>query len=154
MHPQQKAAWFILIVFAAMVALYSTAVPILSWRLHRPWTSVAVPMMGVFGLCGLWGFAQVFYRRRRDGKPPLDERDHLLALRAWRAGMVAFWLVFVFGCVGLWGFMRYVCGIERVNLPVEVFPGMVFIALIILTVTQALATLHYYGWRWNDAADK
>lgn len=50
--------------------------------------------------------------------------------------------------------MRYVCGIDRVTLPVEFFPGMVFVGFMIAMVTQSVATLHYYGWRWNDASSR
>jgi hypothetical protein len=154
MHPQQKAAWFVLIVFAATVALYSAAVPLVSWRLDRPWTSVAVPFLGLFGLCGLWGVYPLFFMARRGVKLVMDERDRLLSANAWRAGMAIFWLVFVFGCVGSWAFMRYVRGLERVTVPVEFFPWMVIAGMIVFGVTQSVATLCYYGWRSPDAADR
>jgi hypothetical protein len=111
-------------------------------------------MMGLFGLCGLWGFAYFFYKPGRNKKPLMDERDHLLSTRAWQAGMAAFWVVFVLGCVGSWGFMHYVRGLDRVTVRVDFFPWMAIAGWIIFTVTQSLATLHYYGWRWNDASDR
>ena len=82
----------------------------------------------------------------------MDERDQLLAARAWRTGMATFWLVFVFGCVGSWGFMRYVRGLDRISVPVELFPGMTLAGFIIATITQAIAVLHYYGWRGRNAS--
>jgi RsiW-degrading membrane proteinase PrsW (M82 family) len=78
MNPRQKAAWFNLIVFAATVALYLAAVPLLSLGFHRPLTTAAVPAMGIFGFLGLWGLEPFFYRRRHGEKPLMDERDHML----------------------------------------------------------------------------
>ncbi|MCC6680835.1 MAG: hypothetical protein IT445_08020 [Phycisphaeraceae bacterium] len=146
MSPNQKAAWFNLIVFAATVALYLTAVPLLAWLFDKPWSSVAVPALGIFGLCGLWGFARVFYRPRPDGMPVTDERDHSIEQEAWRAGMGAFWCVFVFGSIGYWFVMWGLRGVEHVTVPVELFPGFVFVAMFIVVLVQSIVTLQIYGW--------
>ena len=154
MHPQQKAAWLNLVVCAAAAVLYLAAVPLLSWYFDRPWASVLAPATGVFGLCGLGGFARYFYLPRKNGKPVMDERDQLLWMRAWRTGMVIFWLVFVTGCVGSWAFMQYVRGLDRITIPTQLFPIIAFVAYIIVTIAQSAATLCYYGWRPTDAADR
>ena len=153
MHPQQKAAWFNLIVCAGAVALYALTV-LISWSLHRQWTSVAVSSLGIFGLIGFTGFGYFFYRPGSDGKPVMDERDRLLAVRAWQAGMAIFWIVFVLGCVGSWAFMQYVRGLDRITVPTELFPAIAFAAFIIVTIAQSAATLCYYGWRSPDAAER
>jgi hypothetical protein len=149
MHAQQKAAWFNLIVFAGTVALYLALVPLLRWGLNWPWKMAAITTQAVFGLCGLWGFGGFFYTPKHDSKPLMDERDHLLARFAWRAGMGAFWGVFILGCMGSWAIMQY-RGLQYVTVPVGFFPWMVFAGMIIFGLTQSLATLHYYGWRWID----
>jgi len=153
MHPQQKAAWFVLIIIVLTIVLYALTVPPLSWSLGRPWGDVAEPATGIFGLFGLCGFARVFLTPR-SGKLVMDERDHQLSARAWRAGMAMFWMIFVFVGISAWVFLRYVRGVERVTLPVEFFPAMIFAGAIIATLAQSIATLHYYGWRADDASSR
>jgi len=95
---------------------------------------------------------QAFEPEPRDRALAMDERDHLLANRAWRAGMVCFWLVFVTACMGAWAFLRYGRGVDSVTLPPEFFPMMAVAGFVIATVTQAVVTLHYYGWGAGDAS--
>ncbi len=147
MSPHQKAAWFNLIVFACTALLYLAVVPLLAWGFDKPLTTVAVPALGIFGLCGLWGFAGWFYRPRADGTPVTDERDLAIQRQAWVAGMGLFWGVFVLTAVGSWAIMRYVWDMREVTLPVDFFPATVFVAMFLVVLTQSVATLHAYGWR-------
>jgi hypothetical protein len=156
MHPQQKAAWFSLIVVLGTVVVYGAAVPTLSWWFHRTLAEAAVPAMGVFGLVGLTGFARFFYHAPKGGplgkEPVMDERDRLLSTQAWSTGMAIFWLFFVFAGMGTWAYLYYVRGLERVTLPVGIFPVIIVASFLIFTLANALATLHAYGWTANDAS--
>jgi len=154
-HPQQKAAWFVLIVIGGTLVLYGAAVPALSWWFHRTMAEAAIPALGLFGLSGLTGFATLFYHSPRGGilgnKPVMDERDWLLSRRAWTAGMVSFWLLFCLVGMGTWAYLYYLRGLQRVTVPVGIFPGMICAGFIIFMLARSLATLHFYGWKTNDA---
>lgn len=154
MHRQQKAAWFVLIVIGGTLVLYGAAVPALSWWFHRTMAEAAVPALGLFGLIGLTGFETLFYRAPRAaalGKEPgMDERDWLLSKRAWTAGMALFWVLFCIAGVGTWAYLYYLRGLQKVTVPVFIFPGMIGAGALIFMLTRALATLHFYGWKAND----
>jgi len=155
MHPQQKAAWFGLIVIGGTLVLYGAAVPALSWWFHRTMAEAALPALGVFGLCGLTGFTALFYRTPRGGaqghEPVMDERDWQLSRRAWTAGMVSFWLFFCIAGMGTWAYLYYLRGLQWVTVPVGIFPFAILAGYIVFMLAQSLATLHYYGWRSDDA---
>lgn len=155
MHVQQKAAWFVLIVIGITVVLYGAAVPLFSWWFHRTMAEAAVPALGVFGLLGLTGLETLFYRASRGGvlgnEPAMDERDWMLLTRAWTAGMRTFWLLFCIAGMGTWAYLYYLRGVERVTVPVGILPWMLVVGSIVFMLTRSLATLHYYGWKANDA---
>ena len=154
MHPQQKAAWFVLIVIGGTLVLYAAAVPALSWWFHRTIAEAALPALGVFGLCGLTGFTRLFYRSPRGGvkgnEPVMDERDWLLSRRAWTAGMASFWLFFCIAGMGTWAYLYCLRGLQRVTVPVGIFPLTIWAGFIVFMLAQSLATLHFYGWKAND----
>ena len=103
--PLQRYAWFNLIVFATTVALYVVAVPALAWYFHRTLAAAALPSLGLFGLCGIWGFGSYFfYDRRRRAIVKLDERENSIYLRAGTIGFALSLQVFVFLCMGVWRF--------------------------------------------------
>jgi hypothetical protein len=155
MHSQQKAAWFVLIVIGGTFVLYGAAVPALSWWFHRTMAEAALPALGLFGLMGLSGFETLFYRTPRGAapgnQPVMDERDWLLSKRAWTAGMQIFWLLFCMVGMGLWAYLYFLRGLERVNVPVYVFPMVIGGGAVIFMLTRALTTLHFYGWKANNA---
>ena len=150
MHPQQKAAWFTLIVIGGTVVLYTAVVPTLSWWLHRALTDVASPALGLFGLVGLTGFGGLFLRKSDSKNVVMDERDHNLSRQAWGAGMRIFWLVFCTAGMGVWAYFYFLRGEEAITVPVVIFPMMLFAGFIVFSVAQSLATLHFYGWRAGD----
>jgi hypothetical protein len=154
MHPQQKAAWFTLIVVGATLVIYSAAVPTLSWWFHRSLSEAAIPALGLFGLLGLTGFARVFYRGPTGGplgkEPIMDERDRLLSTQAWSTGMAIFWIAFVFAGMAAWAWLRYARDLGRITVPVEIFPGIIGAGYIIFAVADSLAILHSYGWKALD----
>lgn len=155
MHPQQKAAWFILTVIGGILVLYAAAVPAFSWWFHRTMAEIAAPALGLFGLLGLTGFAALFYRPSRDGipnkQPVMDERDLLLLRRAWSAGMKSFWIFFYAAGMGTWAYLYFVRGLEKMTVPIGILPAMITAGFIVFMLAQSLATLHYYGWKPSDA---
>jgi uncharacterized membrane protein len=147
--PLQKMAWFNLIVFAAIIALYVVAVPLLAWWFHRTLLAVAQPALGLFGFCGLWGFGSRFlYDRKRRAKVQLDEREQLINERAAAVGLAAFWLVFLALCMGVWAVLTYVR--HQTTLPVGFLPFLVIAGLAVNTVFQSLAILAEYQRSCND----
>lgn len=159
MHPQQKMAWFTVIVIAVTLALYAAAVPAMSWWFHRSWEEAAVPAFGLFGLVGVTGFARAYYRAPKGGplgkEPAMDERDWLLTTNSWRVGMAVAYFVFFLETWGTWAWLYYVRGVSEVTMPITmlglVIPLSAFVAFLL---GQALATLHYYGWRASDASSQ
>jgi hypothetical protein len=147
--PLQKWAWFNLVVFAVAAILYSICVPLLARSFHRTLSDAAIPSLGIFGVCGAWGFGSLFFiDRRRRAKVPLDERENLIRQRAERTGMVMFWEVFVILCMSVWAVLSY--GWHRTTLPVGFLPFLVFAGYIVLIVTQSVAILMQYKRSGND----
>jgi hypothetical protein len=155
MNPQQKAAWFVLIVIGVTAALYGAAVPALSWWFHCTMAETAGPALGLFGLLGLAGLSILFYHPLPGRKPRnrvlMDERDSQLYGRAWYAGMACFWLFFVFGGMGVWAYWYFLRGLQWVTVPIAIFPCMIGAGAIVFLLVQSLATLHFYGWKASDA---
>lgn len=150
MHPQQKAAWFQLIVIVGTMVLYIAAVPVLGWWFHRTIAEAAAPALGIFGLIGLTGFVPLFYRPARGGahggEPIMDERDLQLSRRASIAGWTTFWLLFCIVGMGTWGYLYMVRGLQYVTVHVALFPGMIGAGFVVFLLAQSVTTLHYYGW--------
>ena len=141
--PLQKLAWFNLIVFAGAVALYALAVPLLAWHFHRTLADAALPSLGMFGLCGIWGFGSRFlYDRRRRATVKLDEREQFISQRASTIGMAIFWAAFVLSCMGVWAYFSYI--FHQTTVPVGFFPLLVMLGWIVFMVTQSIAILVQY----------
>ena len=64
--------------------------------------------------------------------------------------MRSFWLVFCIAGMGTWAYLYYLRGVERVTVPVGIFPAMLGAGFIVFMLTRSLATLHFYEWRAND----
>jgi hypothetical protein len=147
--PLERFAWFNLIVFATTVALYIVAVPGLAWYFHRTLAAAALPSLGLFGMCGLWGFGSYFlYDRKRRARVKLDERENSIYLRAGTIGFAVSWQVFVFLCMGVWAVVSY--GYHRTTIPVGFLPFLVFLDGAVVWVTQSIAILVQYK---RSAAD-
>jgi hypothetical protein len=147
--PLQRLAWFNLIVFAIAVALYLIAVPFFEWRFHMTLTRAALPSLGVFGVCGLWGLGNYFlYDRRRSAKVKLDERETLICQRAGTIGVVLFWEVFVLLCIGVWAYLSYVR--HQATVPVGFLPFLVMLGFVVYMVTQSIAILVQYKRSASD----
>jgi hypothetical protein len=147
--PLQRYAWFNLIVFAIAVALYLIAVPFFQWRFHMTMTRAALPSLGLFGICGLWGLGNQFlYDRKRRTRVNLDEREALVYQRANTIGMVLFWEVFVALCMGVWAYLSYVR--HQATIPVGFLPFQLFAGMIVWQVTQSIAILVQYKRSGSD----
>jgi hypothetical protein len=140
--PLQRYAWFNLIVFAIAVALYLAAVSLCEWRFHLSLTRAALPSLGVFGVCGLWGFGNYFLYDRQRHARSLDEREALIWQRAGAMGMALFWVLFVFACMGVWAYLSYVR--HQATVPIGFLPFLVFAGSVVMWVTQAIAILVQY----------
>jgi uncharacterized integral membrane protein len=142
--PLQKLAWFNLTVFAGAVVSYAIAVPLLAWYFHRTLAAASLPSLGMFGLCGFWGFGDLICSPRK-----LDERETLINQRAMMTGFVLFWLVWVLSCMGVWAVLTYIRHQDVV--PVILLPILVFAGGIVCVVTRAIATLVQYKRSIGDA---
>src|ERR1017187_5617049 len=141
--PLQKLAWFNLIVFAIAVALYLMAVPFFEWRFHMTLSRAALPSLGLFGICGLWGLGNYFLKdHQQRARVDLDEREALIYQRANTIGIALFWVLFVFSCVGVWAYLSFVR--HQATLPVGFLLLLVFAGLIVWQVTQSIAILVQY----------
>jgi hypothetical protein len=147
--PLQRLAWFNLIIFAVAVALYFMALSFFTWHFHRTLAEASLPALGLFGICGLWGFGNHFlYDRRRRARVNLDEREALIYQRANTIGVVLFWEVFVFLCMGVWAYLSYVR--HQATIPVGFLPFLVFAGMIVWQVTQSIAILVQYRRSASD----
>lgn len=147
--PLQKLAWFNLVVFAISVALYLIAVPFFVWHFHRTLADAALPSLGMFGVCGLWGFGVYFnYDRRRHAKVKFDEREEVIRQRAAAIGMALFGEALVFLCMGVWAFMYYVR--HQAMIPTGFLPFVVMFGWIVFTVSQSIAILVQYKRSASD----
>ncbi|MBN1867242.1 hypothetical protein JW916_08110 [Candidatus Sumerlaeota bacterium] len=96
MHPQEKQAWFTLIVGLATAAVFAPALGLCLY-FDKPVT-VSFASFALFGLAGLTPF--IGRRERRAGKVVMDERDTEIARVSTLAGYSIFWVLFVFAAVG------------------------------------------------------
>jgi len=134
MSPQQRAAWFKLIVALAVVVLYAALVPFVGPK-HA---------LVAFAICGLWGLEPFFFRKGPDGKRPiLDERDHLISIRAQVAGLWIFWEFLLAACMIIWATLRYYY--HRQTISVDLLPQLFLGSVVIFQIAYSLAILIQYG---------
>ena len=131
MTPQQKHAWFNLIVFTTVLVAYLGLVPFVGTR----------AALGAMGLCGFWGLGVVFYRKKR-GMLAFDERDKQIHGFSLGLAYAVFWVCFVAACMIPWGVFSWY-GWESIS--IEVLPWLVFGGMIVVTVSQSVAILVKYG---------
>jgi hypothetical protein len=141
--PLQKLAWFNLIVFAIAVALYLMAVPFFAWHRHMTLAAASLPALGMFGVCGLWGFGSLICGRRK-----LDEREALINQRAMMLCMQIFWQVFVLSCMGIWAYFSYI--LHQTTVPVGFFPFLIMLGVVVFYVAQSIAILVQYKRSASD----
>jgi hypothetical protein len=113
------------------------AVPFFAWHFHRTLAAAALPSLGMFGVCGLWGSDPLICDRRK-----LDEREALINQQAMMLGMRIFWQVFVLSCMGVWAYFSYI--LHQTRGLVGFLPFLVMLGFIVFMVTLSIAILVQY----------
>ena len=140
MVPEQKRAWFVLAVFAAMIVAVLALIPVLG--VHA-WAGFSV-----FGFAGL---TPVLFRKKRDaGEVQMDERDRMIGQRASFAGAMMSYMVFFLACMGGWFALK---AQGRETVPIEYLPFTVFCGGVAFAAAQAAATVILYGRGARDGED-
>ena len=129
MNPQEKAAWYTLVVAGLML---STFISLLILT-RNPWGSQAA-----FALMALWAFSGLFATGKK-GKVSGDEHDQLINLKAGRAAFVVFWLFFV-----AYGMLAMHFGSSDGMMHSYWMSTFLGLGLCVLLGSQAVATLIYY----------
>ena len=118
-------------------------VPLLAWVFHKTLIAAAQPALGLFGLCGIWGFGSFFlYDRRQRAKVRLDEREEKINEQATIIGFAMAWMVFVALCMGVWAFCFFV--VHRTTVPIGFLVFLTVACVIVQTVFQSLVILVEY----------
>jgi hypothetical protein len=108
----QRVHLFNLVVIAAALGLFLTAIPMIGFSRAG----------GVLGMMGFLGFGFLFYWRK--GKEIVaDERDRAIQQKAFHIGFAIFWILFVLGCVGA----SLILG-DKGAIPVRDLPTIMFLA--------------------------
>jgi len=143
MLPQQRLAWFQIVVFAT-----ACATGCLLWLLAGGQTVLAA-----FGLLGLWGLSPLFVRRKKKepGEVLIDERDREIVRRATLFGFAASYLAFVLVSMAIWFCNWMLHSNETVSVHTLTLP--VWIAFAVAVVARAIAILVRYGREDADATD-
>lgn len=139
MNQQEKHAWFNLAVIVITVVVFIILIPLLGVE----------PARGAWGLLGLWGFGNLFYRKKRgESAVVLDERDQFIQKKSVVIAYVVFWLLFVLTCMLLWWMNK-----DKGTISVEVLPIMVVGGWIIVTLVQAVTMLIMHRIGRENAED-
>lgn len=140
MLPEQKRAWFVIVVFLAAVAGVIALIPFAG---IRAWSA-----LGVFGLAGLTPL--LFRGGRESGEVASDERDEMILKRATLMGFGASYVWFVLGCMGAWAYSMLR---GRQTIRIDVLPFVVVFGLIVCFVTRAAGILYLYREHGADGED-
>ena len=132
MNSEQKRAWFVVGVFAVVLAGVLVVVPFAGWG-----------AFGVTGLLGFWGLTPLLFRKKRyPGQVATDERDRMILEKATLGGGMTSYLWFVLACMVLW-FIHMYQGKKTIS--IHVLPFIVLGGAAALMVVRAVATLILYG---------
>lgn len=141
MHPQQKHAWFNLIVTGTALLLSVTTFLILMPRIG---VQRATGGFGFLGIAGLTGFAGMFYRRK--SSVVMDERDHLIREKADLKSFRATWLYWILGCVIPWLVLSFKQESPNdTSIPAIWLPIIGFGAFAIFNLAWSVTVLLEYG---------
>ncbi|MHC5034578.1 MAG: hypothetical protein ACYTFZ_06045 [Planctomycetota bacterium] len=131
MLPEQKWAWFVVVLFLVAIGGVAALVPFAG--VHA-WGAI-----GVFGLAGLTPL--LFPARPKPGLVVRDERDQLIVAKATLGGFAMSHSWFVLGCMAVW-FYCMLSGQRAFS--IEVLPFIVILGTVIHFVSRAVATLFLY----------
>jgi len=137
MLPEQKRAWFVVVVSAVVVGGVAALAPFGGAR-----------ALGVLGLFGLVGLTPLLFRAKpKPGQVASDERDQEILLKATVGGFATSYLWFVLGCMAVWFFCMW-RGQKMVR--IDVLPFLVVVGAVALMVTRAVGTLLAYRGHGAD----
>ena len=140
MLPEQKQAWYMLVVFGLAVLVTAVLVALAG---RAGW--------GGLGICGLAGLSPLLFRRRRQpGEVSFDERARMIHEKSVLAGGMTSYLVFIAACMVRW-FWLMVQAQETMS--IHYLPFVVVLGAIALMVTQSVVTLVLYGREADGGQD-
>jgi hypothetical protein len=139
MNKWQREARFTLIVTGLALVLSLTTVGVLRFVFDFNWHSATAG----FAFVSLIGLSRVdpSMFRIKSKKPPLDERDLLIKMRAMIAAYWGFWPIFV-----LMAMVPFFVYGPNGNVPVMYLCGMVFAGMFVVMTLYSIAILNEYGW--------
>lgn len=154
MHPQQKHAWFNLIVISCALVpgvagyciLYASSDP-----------KAAVAAFAFFGIGGLLGFGPGFYRKRK-GSPAVvaDERDQDINRKATVVGWGVNWLIWGLFCMVPWFYVAFGVGLEQTAepwIPVLWLPLVYMVMGLLHMAVWSIAVLVLYAKGAGDGGE-
>jgi hypothetical protein len=138
MIPEQKRAWFIIIVFAVALSCFLILLPLTN-------IPIAFSAFGLFGFVGLSNF--LFREKREPGEVEYDERDKTIQMKSARAGAMVSYLAMGLACMGIWAFYQHQ-GKETIS--IHILPPIFMIGGMFLFVAGAITTVILYGRKITD----
>jgi hypothetical protein len=130
MSLQEKMAVFITVVCFITIITYLILMSIMG-----PYSA-----MRAFGILGILGITPFIYRKfSKKGRTLLDERDVSIRKKAASIAFRLFWILFVFSSL----FLYYLYQDSGV-ITIHVFPLLIFIGVMIISVTWSVSILILY----------
>ena len=131
MLPEQKRAWFVVVLFIVAISGVAALVPF-----------AGVHAWGGIGVVGLAGLAPLLFPAKpKPGQVARDERDQMILLKATFGGFALSHTWFILGCMAVWFFCMLR---EQKACSIEVLPFLVIVGTVVHFVTRAAATLLLY----------
>ncbi|MHC4444502.1 MAG: hypothetical protein ACYTF1_12985 [Planctomycetota bacterium] len=144
MAPEQKMAWFMILVFAAAFIAFGVFIPLFG----VPLALVAFSVLALAFLTPL--IPRVFRNKRGPSEVVEDERDKMIAHKATLSGAMLSYGTFIFGCMIPW-FIYQCKGEEMIS--IHVLPQIVCTGGIVFFLARSIAILAMYGRAGKDRGD-
>jgi hypothetical protein len=139
MNRAQKIAWFTLVVLALALGL-SVAASCAAYFIFGLSAKRAASGFAFMGIMGFLGLIPILFKKDKAGVQ-FDERDLTIHRNATIAAYATFWVLFVAAAMVPW----FIIGPDG-TIPVNYLPWMVFGAMCVVQLVQAIVTLGQYGW--------
>ena len=145
MNKAQKCAWFNLLITFSLAVIHAAAFFIIATIGPIPPALNLVGFIVVFVLIAI--FAILFRRKVGLSSVDFDERDMVIGKRARLAAYIAMWILLACGCLVPW----FLYGVKAVvEIPVALFPVMLYAAFIVTVFIHSAAILIQYGRGGSD----
>jgi hypothetical protein len=138
MNRKQKISWWTISCFSVALILSVISVAILYSISGFP---VANAGLGFLGLTGFAGLGTVIFKKD-PGVVSFDERDHLINLKAVRAGFGLSYGIFIASCMGVYTYCK-TQSIEVIS--IETLPMFIWPPFVAVFLGHAVTTLVLYG---------